>query len=230
MDPLSITASVAGILALTGTIISKGYACILRVKKNKSDVQAVLNEVAGFSGILVGLNARYLKTEDSNSTSLEWLSKCHETMWQDTIKDCEKTLKEIEAILESLSTANVIQLVVKGESKANKLEKLLSKLERFKSFFVLCLQLQNKSVFWFSPRFSCAYQTIQQRRLRTDQSVDSRGTRPSEPSSLWAGFPDETGRIEGRMYVLRFHDWSYLSPFAQSNALITGQIAKGRRS
>ena len=144
MDPLSITASVAGILALSGTIISKGYACISRIKKNESEVQAVLNEVAGFSGILIGLNACYSSTVESDSTTLEWLAQCPENMWQDSIKDCEKTLKEIEDILHSLSTATVIQLMVKGESKANKLEKLLSKLERFKGFFVLCLQLQNK--------------------------------------------------------------------------------------
>jgi hypothetical protein len=156
MDPLSITASVAGILALAGTIISKGYACISRVKKNESEVKEVLNEVAGFSGILVGLTARYSKNEDPGSTSLEWLAKNHETMWQDSIKDCEKTLKEIGVLLESLSTANAIQLIVKGDTKANKVEKLLSKLERFKSFFVLCLQLQNKLVFCPSPALLCS--------------------------------------------------------------------------
>jgi hypothetical protein len=62
------------------------------------------------------------------------------------MKDCEKTLKELNDVIGSLASANVIHLVVKGGSMAVRVEKLMSKIERFKSFFVLCLQLQSKSV------------------------------------------------------------------------------------
>jgi hypothetical protein len=145
MDPLSIAASIAGLLALTGAIISKGYACISRVRKNGGDIEVMLNQVAGFSGILVGLKAQYSATDES-STPLHWLAKDHETTWQDSMKDCEKTLKELNGIVGSLASANVINLMVKGDSMALRVEKLASKIERFKSFFVLCLQLQSKSV------------------------------------------------------------------------------------
>jgi hypothetical protein len=146
MDPLSIAASIAGLLALTGQIISTGYACISRVKKNRSDIEAMLNEVAGFSGILVGLKAQYSATDESESTPLHWLAKNHETTWQDSMKGCEKTLKEINGIVDSLTSANVIHLMVKGGSMIVRVEKLVAKIERFKSFFVLCLQLQKKLV------------------------------------------------------------------------------------
>jgi hypothetical protein len=145
MDPLSIAASVAGLLALTGTIISKGYACVSRVKKNGGDIEVMLNEVVGFSGILVGLKDLYSAMDESRMP-LHWLVEDHETIWQDSMKDCEKTLKELNDVIGSLASANVIHLVVKGGSMAVRVEKLVSKIERFKSFFVLCLQLQSKSV------------------------------------------------------------------------------------
>lgn len=145
MDPLSIAASIAGLLALTGTILSKGYACISRVKKNGGDIADMLNEVAAFSGILVGLKAQY-SAADVASTPLHWLAKDHETIWQDSIKDCEKTLQELSGIVGSLVSANTINLIVKGGSMAARLEKLMTKIERFKSFFVLCLQFSSKSV------------------------------------------------------------------------------------
>lgn len=145
MDPLSISASIAGLLALAGTIISQGYACVSRVKKNGGDMEVMLNEVAGFSGILVGLKDLY-SAMDESPMPLHWFAKDHETIWQDSMKDCEKTLKELKDIVGSLASANVINLMVKGGSMTDRIEKLASKIERFKSFFALCLQLQSKSV------------------------------------------------------------------------------------
>ena len=145
MDPLSITASIAGILALAGTIISQGYACVSRVKKNGGDIEVMLNEVACFSGILASLKGLY-SAMNKSPRPLHWLTRDHETIWQDSMKDCEKALKELKDIVGSLASANVIHLMVKGGSMAVRVEKLTSKIERFKSFFVLCLQLQSKSV------------------------------------------------------------------------------------
>ena len=136
MDPLSIAASIAGLLTLTGTIISKGYALSSRVKKNGGDIEALLNEIAIFSGILSGLKAC--------SLVMDWLPTDHEKIWQDSITECTRTLEELDGILSSLSSANALRLMVKGESMATRFEKLVSKIERFKSFFVLCLQLQSK--------------------------------------------------------------------------------------
>jgi hypothetical protein len=143
MDPLSIAASIAGLLSLTGAIISKGYACINRAKKNGSDIEALLSEVAAFSGILVGMKAQFADSAHSVSP-LQWLAEDHVTMWQENMKDCENTLKELVEVVGSLATANVLRLVVKGESLNANLDKLMLKIERFKSFFILCLQLQAK--------------------------------------------------------------------------------------
>ncbi len=105
----------------------------------------MLNELAGFSGILVGLKDLYSATDESRMP-LHWLAKDHETIWQDSMKDCEKVLNELNDIVGSIASANVIKLMVKGGSMAERVEKLVSKIERFKSFFVLCIQMQNKSV------------------------------------------------------------------------------------
>jgi len=142
MDPLSIAASIAGLLTLTGTIISKGYAFASRVK-NVGDIDAMLNQIAGFSGILSGMKAQYA-ANDELLLPKDWLPEGQEKIWHDSITECTTTLEELDSILSSLSSANTLRLMVKGESMSARFEKLVSKIERFKSFFVLCLQLQSK--------------------------------------------------------------------------------------
>lgn len=143
MDPLSIAASVAGLLSLAGAVVSKGYACVNKAKKNGAEISGVLDEVAGFSGILVALKAQVTDADES-SDPLQWFAEDHALLWQNNVKDCEKTLKELSEIILSLTTAKVIKLMIKGDTINANLDKLVGKMERYKSFFILCLQLQAK--------------------------------------------------------------------------------------
>jgi hypothetical protein len=143
MDPLSIAASIAGLLSLTGAILSKGYAALNRAKKNGSDIEAMLSELASFSGVLFSLKAQFDETEQT-SNPLQWLAEDHTKMWQEKLEDCDKTLKELVAVVTSLATTNVVKLMVKGDTLNSNIDKLVLKIERFKSFFILCLQLQAK--------------------------------------------------------------------------------------
>ena len=54
MDLFSISAGIAGLLTLTGAIMSKRYAYVSRAKKKGRVIEAMLNQVAALSGILVG--------------------------------------------------------------------------------------------------------------------------------------------------------------------------------
>lgn len=146
MDPLSIAASIAGLLTITGAIVSKGYAHLSQAKKDKDDIALLLNEVASFAGILFGLKTQYSTSDESEVSPLQWFAPDSAETWQSTMEACERTLSEVKDLIESLVSSNPVRLIIKGVSITSRVEKLLSQIERFKGLFILCLQLQNKSV------------------------------------------------------------------------------------
>jgi len=155
MDPLSIAASIAGLLTITSAIISKGYAHISQAKKNEGDIAHLLNEVASFAGILFGLKSLFFTADDSDISPLQWFGKDSADTWQDTLQTCEKTLTEIKDLMESLASSNSVRLMIKGASMASRIEKLFAQVERYKSLFILCLQIQNKFVPLSSRHLVC---------------------------------------------------------------------------
>jgi hypothetical protein len=146
MDPLSIAASTTGLLTITGAIVSKGYAHISQAKKNEGDIAHLLNEVASFAGILFGLKSQYITGDGSDTSPLQWFGQESADTWQDTLQACEKTLTEIKDLVESLTSSNSVRLMIKGVSMTSRIERLFGQIERYKSLFILCLQLQNKFV------------------------------------------------------------------------------------
>jgi hypothetical protein len=57
MDPLSLAASIAGLVSLAGAAISAGYKLNSKLNEDTSDTKTLVNETANFSGILLGLKA-----------------------------------------------------------------------------------------------------------------------------------------------------------------------------
>jgi hypothetical protein len=131
MDPLSIAASIAGLLTITGTIISKGYAHISEVKKQDGDFAALLNEVASFSGILHGLQLQYGTSTESEPKELKWVAQGEGETWRGTLEACEKTLGEIRELAKKRKTTSSVKLLVKGVSMTTRVDKLLLQVERF---------------------------------------------------------------------------------------------------
>lgn len=54
-EPLSIAASVAGLITLTELIASQGYVFVKRVKNAKAETTKLLAEVTGLFGVLKSL-------------------------------------------------------------------------------------------------------------------------------------------------------------------------------
>lgn len=154
MDPLSIAASIAGLLTITGAIVSKGYAHISQAKRSEGNIAHLLNEVASFAGILFGLKSQYAAGRESELSPLQWFAQDSAETWQDTLQTCEKTLTEIKDLVESLASSHSVRLMIRGVSVISRIEKLLLQIERFKSLFILYLQLQNKFVPFPSRRFA----------------------------------------------------------------------------
>ncbi|KUL83371.1 hypothetical protein ZTR_11270 [Talaromyces verruculosus] len=139
MDPLSITASIAGVLSLAGSVISTGYAIVSKLKNRGDCFNALVNEIATFSGILVGIQAQAV-TADTRGSSL------HQTdgpTIQDALQSCNKILKEAEKLFNSLKKANTIKFLMKKDVMKEQIDQIISRVEHYKSFFVLYLQLQS---------------------------------------------------------------------------------------
>lgn len=139
MDPLSIAASVAGLLAIVGPIISKGYSIISGIQKG-SNIKALVNEISGFSGVLVGVKS-YFSTLDGKAPLIPSLDA---STLDATVQSCEQTLREVNELLNEVADAGALSLAIKSGGLNNRVAKLVSRLEGYKSFFTLCLQLQSK--------------------------------------------------------------------------------------
>ncbi|EEY17177.1 conserved hypothetical protein [Verticillium alfalfae VaMs.102] len=144
MDPLSIAASTAGLLTLTAQIITRGYACMMRLKSNDDDVRTAVNDVSSFSGILMAIESQCKERGDDIASPMSHLIIKNQPLWKKKVDECEAVLVEMLEILGTLTKANKAQLLVKGNSLWEKLQKSTTQIETSKSFFILCLQLQNK--------------------------------------------------------------------------------------
>lgn len=135
MDPLSLAASIAGLLSLAASVVSTGYKLKSRMSKNVDDLAVLLNETAGFSGILLAVKA-HLESKPSILADPESMDKM--------LAESRKTLDEIAALLEKLSTANRLVLLVTSEGREERLEKLFKRIEQYKLFFILCFHLDSR--------------------------------------------------------------------------------------
>ncbi|KAI9155641.1 Ankyrin-1 [Paramyrothecium foliicola] len=140
MDPLSVAASVAGLLTLAGSLISKGYTIISRLNDHK-DISTLLNEITRFSGVLIGLRSHFSSLGE-NAPTIPSLDK--DTL-DVTVGGCEQILSEMSRLLEKVAKTNTVGLLLKSTSIDEQVGKLVSRLEGYKSFFVLCLQLQSNT-------------------------------------------------------------------------------------
>lgn len=86
-DPLSVAASIAGLITLTELIVSRGYEFVKRVKNAKLEVSQLLAEITALYGVLqsLGLVAARFQGDHYNTTlQLEYLQTCHKLV--DTIR------------------------------------------------------------------------------------------------------------------------------------------------
>ncbi|KAF4483549.1 hypothetical protein FAGAP_11692 [Fusarium agapanthi] len=136
MDPLSLAASIAGLVSLAGAVISAGYKLNSKLNEDTSDTKTLVNETANFSGILLGVKAHL---ESFNSLDVD-LKAVH-----NTIEDSKFTIKLIDELLAKLSKSNRIEMLIKAGGREEQAVKLLRRIEQYKMFFVLCFQLEQSS-------------------------------------------------------------------------------------
>ncbi|CVK92123.1 related to ankyrin [Fusarium proliferatum] len=136
MDPLSLAASIAGLVSLAGAVISAGYKLNSKLNEDTSDTKTLVTETANFSGILLGVKV-HLESFQCLDVDLKAV--------HNTIEDSKLTIKLIDELLAKLSKSNRIEMLIKAGGREEQAVKLLRRIEQYKMFFVLCFQLEQSS-------------------------------------------------------------------------------------
>jgi hypothetical protein len=145
-DPLSIAASVAGLLSLAGVVIPKGYALCNKFRARGKVLKSLMDEVSSFSGLLFGLQ-EHLQADrnDFDQEQNDALMKNLGSRWKDSIDECRELLEEIIQLIDRMSKEGVLRAIIKG-SYDDQIGEHVSKLERYKTFFILCFDLDARYV------------------------------------------------------------------------------------
>ncbi|KAF4986552.1 hypothetical protein FGRMN_10780 [Fusarium graminum] len=136
MDPLSLAASIAGLVSLAGAVISAGYKLSSKINADTNDTKTLVNETATFSGILLGVE-KHLRSIHPAVVDL--------TAAEKVARDSKVTLKEIEELVKKLSTATRLQMLIKAGGREELAVRLLRRIEQYKLFFILCFQLDHSA-------------------------------------------------------------------------------------
>ncbi|RXG42966.1 hypothetical protein VDGE_02190 [Verticillium dahliae] len=242
MDPLSIAGTTAGLLTLTAQIITRGYACMMRLKSNDDDVRTAVNDVSSFSGILMAIESQCKERGDDIASPMSHLIIKNQPLWRKKVDECEAVLVEMLEILDSLTKANKAQLLIKGNSLWEKLQKSTTQTETSKSFFILCLQLQNNEDIRSSQKISgkimSSLDRLRDEQDRARQEAKLKERKEQQHGMMeWLGFPGEamqddlinTGHPGSSQWLFEreeFIDW--LTADGQSGLWLRGPQGAGK--
>ena len=154
-DPLSIAASIAGLLTLAGSIIPKGYALCSRLSGRNEDIRVLMNEVTSLSGLIFGLQAHANSTASTRSPLTPNSSVGSHSSLDRVIRDCRELLLETTALLDEIAKRSNLRLVFQKDFVTDRVGSLMPKIERYKSLFILFFQAQNESVVGNSLSSTC---------------------------------------------------------------------------
>ncbi|MCJ1307340.1 hypothetical protein MMC25_000986 [Agyrium rufum] len=138
-DPLSVSSGIAGLLALSGSILSKGYQYVTAVKDAPRNLRHLLRETSALDTLLDQL----LDLSSSKSAAL------HKTALQslvdgNAIRDCTEILQSLDKVVSSCAqvpgqtTRNLGKAMI-WPLKDSSAQKLLAELTRMKDTFTTAL-------------------------------------------------------------------------------------------
>ena len=140
MDPLSVSASVVGLLAAVGSIT----AFLRRLVNNTSDApesaRHVLAEVYGIGSCLAGLKPFLQGTKTASTSRTSMIMLDHVIV---TLTECMTTFSDLEKALESLKSTqpNTVVKRVRWAMKDQTLRRILSRLQTSKLSLNLMLTM-----------------------------------------------------------------------------------------
>jgi hypothetical protein len=155
-DPLSIASGIAGLVTLTATILSNGYRVYSQTKQHSENICSLLNEVACFSGILVGLVAHIRKQQCSprraNTSESYFFS---EQPCRIATEECRSILEKIQKLLEKQRKMKGVIRPIRWQFEQDDAKDLVSQLERYKTTFILWFQIEHGQVLYCACVKTC---------------------------------------------------------------------------
>lgn len=139
MDPLSISASVAGLITISTQVLS----IIGAIKsKNNKGLEALSREVVSVRGILCQIQQIIQFQSTKPTKSAEWLEALNNTL--DNCGDTYLTLQKELQGLQSNSKLDSLKIKVKWTLKENDIQDMMRRLESYKLNLDLLLSVQTR--------------------------------------------------------------------------------------
>lgn len=147
MDPLSIAASTAGLLALGGTVISKGYSYVASVRAFPKDLERLLSETVALNQTLSQLVAiSYIQPEGrAKKDALQALEE------SGSINQCKKSLESLDALLATCQkhrgeNLKNLRKAAFWPLQSKEMNKILLSIQRLQHVFQSALAVDNAYV------------------------------------------------------------------------------------
>lgn len=137
-DPLSISASIAGLVSLAEVVITKTYKYVRAVRKASSEISALSTEIGSLYGVLCSIRSISLQLEGE---TFEATTRIHH------IHACQKTLEEVKLILDRDRSSSydepweTLKHKLRWPFKSSEVKSLMSDIERHKTTLSLALEV-----------------------------------------------------------------------------------------
>lgn len=139
MDPLSISASIAGLLALTGPLIQY----LSSVEKASEAREMLLMEVSSTSGLLYSLKGLCQEVDPQSQIFMSLKSLASPQGPFDLFK---KSLEILAAKVAPARSAGKLKQAITWRFEESDIKQLMDVLQRQKSYYILALQGNNLQV------------------------------------------------------------------------------------
>ena len=143
VDPLSVSASIAGLVTLADVVFSRTYRYVKAVKNAPRDVSILSSEFGALYGILSNLR---LLSEQLESESAEYTTRVHH------IYSCQQTLEKVKSILERDNTSSLqdqhletLKRRLRWPFTSSEVKDLRIEIERHKATLGLALNVDGMS-------------------------------------------------------------------------------------
>ncbi|KAL8781668.1 MAG: hypothetical protein Q9213_005885 [Squamulea squamosa] len=144
-DPLSVSASIGGLVTLADLVFSRIFKYVQAVKGASKDISALSSEVGALYGVLSNLRLLSLQLDEKNF---------HTTMRTHHIHACTQTLEKLREILDRDNTSSLpLQTIESMKRKLrwpfshSEVKTLLTEIERHKATLGLALNVDGISGF-----------------------------------------------------------------------------------
>jgi hypothetical protein len=158
-DPLSVAASVTGLLTFATTILTKGYGILRSLQDSSKEVQRLLTELSQLTGLLCALAAQEEQAEKTAEVEEPRNAEISQVL-ESSLNDCRKAMKKLKEILEKLEKSRKAILAVKWQFLEPEINKMIEEIGRYRQIFMLCLGVDLRQVSCISSSYASAFRLI----------------------------------------------------------------------